>query len=384
MFRIVNFRLLGLVGLFFPGALGDTHCGDVKTFYKENKCCKSPTKTVDVGSLCGGGNTIDEIHERKKLKCGVKNSQFGMGYENATTKEYSGLDIEYCKGVAAALGVDEVEYVIASASDRFKKLEDKEIDVLIRTTTWTTERDAELKADFAAINFYDGQSILVSSGKFSKEDSSASQLGGARICVEKDSTSEGNVKDFFITKGITVEIVASEGEAEDKFVDGVCDAITGDKSALVATKHKLDNSDIGIDTWITTEQLSKEPLAAATRDNDADFNEVVTWTWHGMVTAEEMNITQSNYEQVAAESCPGGAKMNPAKCRFLTTNMGLGSAKHPLDDDWMQHVLGAVGNYGEAYSRAFCSSGTCLIDRDGSKNALANEGGLMFSPPMRR
>merc|ERR1712222_286003 len=103
------------------------------------------------------------------------------------------------------------------------------------------------------------------------------------------------------------------------------------------------------------------------------------------VTAEEMNITQSNYEQVAAGSCQkGGEKENPAKCRFLTTNMGLGSAKYPLDDDWMQHVLGAVGNYGEAYSRAFCSSGTCLIDRVGSKNALTSEGGLMFSPPMRR
>ena len=74
----------------------------------------------------------------------------------------SGLDIEYCKAVAAAIGLDpmtDIEWIPASSQDRFEKLASEEIDVLIRTTTWTTSRDADLNADFAGINFYDGQGI---------------------------------------------------------------------------------------------------------------------------------------------------------------------------------------------------------------------------------
>ena len=58
-----------------------------------------------------------------------------------------------------------------------------------------------------------------------------------------------------------------------------------------------------------------------------------------------------------------------------------------LAPTWMQAVLKAVGNYGEAYDRSFCDGdGThsnCLIDRAGTMNALASEGGLQYAPPMR-
>ncbi|MBN54996.1 MAG: amino acid ABC transporter substrate-binding protein, partial [Euryarchaeota archaeon] len=86
------------------------------------------------------------------MKCGVKESQYGMGYLDAATGVRSGLDISYCRAVAAAIGLDpdtDVEYIPASGSDRFEKLASGVIDVLIRTTTWTTSRDASLNADFA-------------------------------------------------------------------------------------------------------------------------------------------------------------------------------------------------------------------------------------------
>jgi general L-amino acid transport system substrate-binding protein len=400
MLRILNFRLLGLVGLLCPGALGATEgngpeCGDVKAFYKEKACCGNPSKVVDVGSLCGGGSTIDKIHQRGVLICGVKGSQFGMGFWDEANQEYKGLDIEYCKAVAAAMGV-QPDYVIASASDRFEKLAAKDIDVLIRTTTYTKGRDVDLKADFAGINFFDGQSILVNDASFPAGGKSALQLNGAKVCVEEGSTSKGNVVDYFAANMMTLELVLvqSAADGEGKFLANECDAITGDKSALVATKYKFDQTNSGVATWITTELLSKEPLAAATRDDDADFNSVVKWVWYGMVTAEEMGITKSNYETVAMDSCEGGQNENPQKCGFLTQNLGLGTNEHPLDPTWMQHVLKEVGNYGEAYSKAFCdgtydgTSGSdsmtgCLIMRTGG-NALVSENGLQFAPPMRR
>jgi len=109
-------------------------------------------------------STLDTIIARGSMKCGVKESQYGMGYLDAGTGVRSGLDISYCRGVAAALGLNpdtDVEYIPASGSDRFDKLASGTIDVLIRTTTWTTSRDADLNADFAGMNFFDGQGILV-------------------------------------------------------------------------------------------------------------------------------------------------------------------------------------------------------------------------------
>jgi len=124
-------------------------------------------------------STLDTIVDRGSMKCGVKESQYGMGYLDATTGVRSGLDIAYCRAVAAAIGLNpdtDVEYIPASGSDRFDKLSSGTIDVLIRTTTWTTSRDADLNADFAGMNFFDGQGILV------REDAFGAAEAGNSAC----------------------------------------------------------------------------------------------------------------------------------------------------------------------------------------------------------
>ena len=116
-----------------------------------------------------------------------------------------------------------------------------------------------------------------------------------------------------------------------------------------------------------------------------------------MVTAEEMGVTSSNYAAKATEACAtvdGGGTADPGMCRLLTENLGLGTATNPLAGTWMQAVLGAAGNYGEAYDDAFCdgtydgvsgsdSMSNCLISRSGTLNALVSEGGIQYAPAMR-
>ena len=349
-------------------------------------------------------STLDTIIDRGSMKCGVKESQYGMGYLDAGTGVRSGLDISYCRAVAAALGLNpdtDVEYIPASGSDRFDKLASGTIDVLIRTTTWTTSRDADLNADFAGMNFFDGQGILVRSDAYAYGTGSADQLENAEICVGIGTTTEGNMVDWFSSRNIafTSVPVADAAEATAKFIDGSCDAFTGDMSAMVAKKWQLDGdgSMNGVDIWIAQELMSKEPLGAATRDMDSDFKDVVAWVWYGMVTAEEMGVTAANAADMAASACSltdGGAISDPGMCRLLTENLGLGTATNPLAGDWMQAVLGAAGNYGEAYDDAFCDgtydgvSGSdamsgCLISRSGTLNALVSEGGIQYAPAMR-
>jgi len=136
-------------------------------------------------------STMDTIVDRGSMKCGVKESQYGMGYLDATTGVRSGLDIAYCRAVAAAIGLNPdtgVEYIPASGSDRFDKLSSGTIDVLIRTTTWTTTTDADLN-------------------------------------------------DWFSSRGIDFTSVgtADAAEATDKLISGECDAFTGHMSAMIAT-----------------------------------------------------------------------------------------------------------------------------------------------------
>ena len=355
-------------------------------------------------------STLDTIMDRGSMKCGVKESQYGMGYLDSATGVRSGLDISYCRAVAAALGLDpdtDVEYIPASGSDRFEKLAAGTIDVLIRTTTWTTSRDASLNADFAGMNFFDGQGILVRGDRYDEATSmnSAAELNGANICVGIGTTTEGNMQDWFSSRNIafTSVPVADAAEATAKFIDGSCDAFTGDMSAMVAKKWQLDtdgsvtNADGAVDIWIASELMSKEPLGAATRDMDSDFKDVVAWVWYGMVTAEEMGVTAANAADMKASACAlndGGATTDPGMCRLLSENLGLGTASNALAGDWMMHVLDAAGNYGEAYDDAFCDgtydgvSGSdamsgCLISRAGTLNALVSEGGIQYAPPMR-
>jgi len=340
-------------------------------------------------------STLDTIMDRGWMKCGVKESQYGMGYLDGSTGVRSGLDIEYCRAIAAAIGLNpdtDIEYIPASGSDRFEKLSYGIIDVLIRTTTWTTSRDAGLNADFAGINFYDGQGIMVRSDFITAADAgnSAYGLDGANICVGIGTTTEGNLQDWFSTSGISFDSVsvADAAQANEMFIDGSCDAYTGDMSSLVAKKYTMvqngDMSENGI--WIAQETISKEPLAAVTRDYDSEWNEIVSWVWYAMVTAEEMGISSTNYGSADTS--------DPSVDRLLYSNLGLGTDANPLSSTWMLNVLDWVGNYGEAYDRSFCDgsydgvSGSdamtgCLISRSGTYNALVSEGGLQYAPSMR-
>ena len=57
------------------------------------------------------------------MKCGVKESQYGMGYLDSATGVRSGLDISYCRALAAAIGLDpdtDVEYILASDRTGFR------------------------------------------------------------------------------------------------------------------------------------------------------------------------------------------------------------------------------------------------------------------------
>jgi general L-amino acid transport system substrate-binding protein len=173
---------------------------------------------------------------------------------------------------------------------------------------------------------------------------------------------------------------ADADAAKASFTNEECSAWTGDMSAMVAQKYGMEQGEgQSFDMAIMSELMSKEPLAAATRDNDDDWNDVVTWVWYGMLTAEELGVDSTNYNDADLS--------NPSYNRLLNSTLGLGTEANPLAPTWMVSVLSTTGNYFEAYDRSFCDgTGTmqnCLIERAGTQNAPHWEGGLQYAPPMR-
>ena len=77
---------------------------------------------------------------------------------------------------------------------------EREIDVLIRNTTWTLTRDSKDNAlNWAGVNFYDGQGMMVraDSGFETLED-----MEGATVCTTTGTTTEMNLADAFRLRGV--------------------------------------------------------------------------------------------------------------------------------------------------------------------------------------
>ncbi len=319
-------------------------------------------------------STLEIVKKRGLLRCQVGPPAPGF-YNLDANGEWYGSDVSICQAVAAAIFGDKTKLEIQSVSSqvRFTALANGESDLLSRTATWTLLRDTQLGLDFTAINFYDGQGFVVPKDTGIK---SALELKGATVCVLTGTTTELNLADFSRVNNLDISPVTFEDTnvRNDTYLAGGCDAMTNDKSSLAASMAAFPNPG---DHLVLPETISKEPLAPAVRQGDAQWFDIVKWTVYVLIGAEELGITQANVDDMRANAT------NPSVRRILgaegNLNEGLGLSK-----DWAYNIIKAVGNYGEIYE-AYMGGGKLGIgiDRAGSANALWTQGGLMYSPPFR-
>jgi general L-amino acid transport system substrate-binding protein len=318
------------------------------------------------------GKTLDAVKQRGSVKCGVTNGVAGFSAPD-TQGRWSGLDVDTCRAVAAAVLGDgaKVEFVPLNAQQRFSALQAGEIDILARNTTWTLTRDASLGFHFTAITYYDGQGFLVPK---KIKVTSARQLKNATICTQSGTTNEKNVADYFKSLNIPVKTVVFESfEASFKaFFAGRCQAFTTDTSALAGLRNK-EAPNPG-DYMILPELISKEPLGPLVRRGDDEWFAIVKWVPNALIEAEEAGITQANIDEIKA------ASKDPAQQRLTGAGDDLGKLLG-LDKDWSYRAIKAVGNYGEMFERNVGPKSVLQLPR--GMNTLWNKGGLMYGLPVR-
>ena len=319
----------------------------------------------------GHSATLAATLERGTVKCGVN---LGVpGFAEEVNGEWMGLDVDVCKAVAAAVLGDTsaVEYTPVNSSERFEKLTAGDYDVLARNTTWTFSRDVDLKLSFQGVNYYDGQGFMVPA---SLGVSSATELDGAKVCVQVGTTTELNLADFFADNGMSYEPVnvSTADETNDAYLAGQCDVYTTDASGLAANRTTFDDPSAHV---ILPEIISKEPLGPVTRQDDEAWGDIVRWTLNSMIIAEEMGITSANAADIAADpDASAGAK------RLLGVSGGYGTMLG-ISDDAFFNVISLVGNYAESFEANVGPDTPVALDR--GLNALWTDGGILYAPPFR-
>lgn len=287
--------------------------------------------------------------------------------------------MDLCRAVAAAVLGDatKVKFVPTTGETRFTALASGEVDVLVRNSTWTFSRDNDLKLDFVAVNYYDGQGFMV------KKDlgvSSAKELDGATVCIQTGTTTELNLADFFKHNNIsyTPVTVADDAEAQRQYEAGACDAFTTDASGLAASRSAMADPAGHI---ILPEIISKEPLGPVVRQGDNNWGDVVRWTYFSLLIAEEKGITQANIDEIV-----GKAEVDVAFDPEVKRLLGIGDENNVgklmgVDGKWAYNAIKAVGNYGEVFERNIGESTPIGLAR--GLNALWSQGGLQYAPPVR-
>ncbi len=314
--------------------------------------------------------TLKRTVKRDAVLCGVNTGL--PGFSTPDDKgNWSGFDVDFCRAVAAAIFNDpnKVKFLPLDASDRFKELQNRKVDILSRNSTWSMSRETTYELYFPAVSYYDGEGFMVNG---SRKSESALDLDGSKVCVQGGTTTQLNLADYFKANNIKYEEMKF-GKLEDvikAYDESKCDVLTADVSQLYAIRLRLTKPK---DSTILPDVISKEPLAPVVRQRDDEWMMIVKWTLYAMINAEELGVTSRNIDEALKSK-------KPDVMRLVGTEGAYGE-ELGLTKDWAARIIRHVGNYGEVYERNVGAGSKLGIPR--GLNQLWNAGGIQYAPPIR-
>ena len=321
---------------------------------------------------------LETVMERGSVICASRNDVPGYGFLDEAGNNV-GFDIDLCRALAAAVLGDPnaIEIRLISAAERGPTIQSGEVDMLVRTVTWTTSRDAQW-GNYAQTMFYDGQGFMV------REDlgvDSALDLKDATVCVTQGTTTELNLQDF--SNQHNLNITALTFEDTDAVVAAYesqqCDSFTNDRSQLAAIGSAFADVDAHV---ILPETISEEPLGPVVPHGDEQWYDIVKTVMGMLIYAEAYGVDSG--------SVPTAETGDTVVDRLFGLSGSYGQETMGLKQTAAQDVIRSVGNYGEIYDRNL-ASGNINLPRENGRNALwANarctdcpKGGQIYAAPLR-
>ena len=334
--------------------------------------------TPEGGMTMQQENRLQTVKDRGTLICASRNDVPGYGFLDASGNNV-GFDIDLCRAVAAAVLGDPnaIEIRLITAAERGPTIQSGEVDMLVRTVTWTTSRDAQW-GNYVQTMFYDGQGFLADKALGL---TSALELQDATVCVTQGTTTELNLQDFSNQHNLNITPLTFEDTdaVVAAYQGGQCDAFTNDRSQLAAISSAFDDPAAHS---ILPETISEEPLGPVVPHGDDQWFDVVKTVMAILIYGEAYGVSQG--------SVPSAVTGETAVDRMLGTEGSFGQESLGLSNTVAQDVLRAVGNYGEIYDRNLGPNGINL-PREGGRNALwadapcqdCPKGGQIYAAPLR-
>jgi len=324
-----------------------------------------------LGGGARAGQVLDNIKARSSITCGVNPGLAGFARQDPDGT-WRGLDVDFCRALAAAVVGDpaRVRFVPLVADRRFQALQNGEIDVLVRNTSFSLGRDVGMGLRAVLPLVYDGHSFLV---RADSGISSSRGLDGQTICLTPGTTNEQVTRDVLRTNGVFFTIVPFSGLPEGiaALREGRCSVVAADATALAVIRASLPQPEA---FTILRQRYSKEAMGPMVRRDDEQWFQVVRWVGMALIEAEELGITRDN---AAAQRRDNQA---PAVRRLLGSQGELGKDLG-LPPEWAFRAIQSVGNYGEIFERNLGAESPLKIER--GLNRLWKQGGLMYAWPLR-
>ena len=149
-----------------------------------------PTETPTPGRM-PARSTMARIAERGRLIVGTDLGSNPLSFRDPISGDVKGFDIDVAHWIAGAIFGDEnlIEYRMLSNENRLKALEEKTVDVVVKTMSITCDRMRSV--DFSVPYYAASQQILAyrNSGI-----SRATDLAGKTVCATRASTSIARVQ----------------------------------------------------------------------------------------------------------------------------------------------------------------------------------------------
>ena len=313
---------------------------------------------------------IEAIRNRGVLNCGLIHSP-GLSTNNATSGLRSGMDVDICRGIAAALfdGNVEVHLKELGERERFPELAAGLVDIVIGGLSHTLSREVREDStgqgfDFSPPYLFDGlgfsgplpYGLCADELTFDSTKLSADCVD-TKICVIDGTTWLDAMLGPLNIPDNNFVVTVNEMDSQEKFISGECNVIAGESHGISKStlRHAGYPVDFDVEYHVGKNKHTREVIAIASRSDDIQFSDFVRWIVFGFFQAEEKGITKVD------------ASLMPETKYFGNS----------LSRMWKDSV-GTVGNYGEIFERNLAS----LFERSGRNNLNIMKGPQMFGMPI--
>lgn len=323
--------------------------------------------------------TLAAIQARGQVICGIDEEVFGFGFLNPNTGDISGIQVDFCRALAAAtIGeAAAVDYRLHLLNAAPAEIIAEGADVLFHHTFVPTLAKQPGLDIGRAVVFYDGTTVMLEGTNRPVE---WADLGGTSVCVVANSYSARNFAAEMDQRNLPYEETdfPTIADMRTAFFEGMCSAQVLDRSLLEIIRFSTSTPD-SYTVWQSP--FARRAITALYPYGDEGWGDLVDWTLWGLIQAEKLNISSTNIADMmrrANESADDYVRrVGQPVALLLDAETGLGSSLG-LANGFMAGVIRQVGNYGEIYDRNLGPESALPIER--GLNELWANGGLLDAP----